>query len=97
MALEKQLQIHATCYMLHATCYMLHATCYMLHAKNLPRRSDIVFKSRKSVIFIHGCFWHGHDCKYATIPVSRQGFWIQEFQKNVERDRKKYATLDEMG
>lgn len=70
---------------------------YRLHAQNLPGRPDIVFKSRKSIIFIHGCFWHRHDCKYATIPASRQDFWIKKFQKNVERDRKNMQSLDELG
>jgi DNA mismatch endonuclease (patch repair protein) len=54
--------------------------------KNLPGKPDIVFRSRRVVIFVHGCFWHRHSCKFAYNPKTRQDFWQQKFRRNVERD-----------
>ena len=48
---------------------------YRLHKRDLPSKPDMVFKSRRKVIFIHGCFWHGHDCGMGRIPKSRVDFW----------------------
>lgn len=63
---------------------------YALHARNLPGRPDIVFPARRSAIFVHGCFWHRHDCGQAYLPKSRRDFWEKKFAGNVERDQ---ATL----
>jgi DNA mismatch endonuclease (patch repair protein) len=68
---------------------------YRLHAKGLPGRPDIVFPARRTVIFVHGCFWHRHDCGHGCVPKSRREFWQKKFARNVERDRenqKKLAT-----
>lgn len=79
---------------------LLHALGYRfrLHAKDLPGRPDIVFRSKKKVIFVHGCFWHRHHgCKKATTPKTRVEFWTEKFERNVARDRLKEAALRERG
>ena len=71
---------------------------YRLHNKNLPGKPDIVFKRLKKVIFINGCFWHHHkNCKYAGIPKSKKKFWIDKFDKNMERDKKNQKELKKLG
>lgn len=70
---------------------------YRLHAKDLPGRPDIVFRSRKSVIFVHGCFWHRHEgCRLAYTPKTRKDFWKQKFARNVERDIEVTSALQSM-
>jgi DNA mismatch endonuclease (patch repair protein) len=79
---------------------ILHALGYRyrLHDAKLPGKPDIVFKSRKKVVFVHGCFWHRHPkCKYATIPKTKTDFWNEKFQKNVRRDRLTRSKLLDMG
>lgn len=71
---------------------------YRLHASNLPGKPDLVFASRKKIIFIHGCFWHRHEgCKLATTPASNQEYWLPKFQRNVERDRESLEVLNKLG
>ena len=68
---------------------VLHSMGYRfrLHSKDLPGSPDIVLPKYKTVIFVHGCFWHRHkDCKYATTPKTRQDFWNKKFTTNIERD-----------
>ena len=68
---------------------VLHSMGYRfrLHSKDLPGSPDIVLPKYKTVIFVHGCFWHRHkDCKYATTPKTRQEFWNKKFTTNIERD-----------
>jgi DNA mismatch endonuclease (patch repair protein) len=60
---------------------------YRLHGKKLPGRPDLVFAGRRSVIFLHGCFWHGHDCGTYKRPRPDQTFWIDKLASNVRRDR----------
>ena len=61
---------------------------YRLHRKDLPGVPDLVFPSRRAVIFVHGCFWHQHDCsRGARIPKTRRGYWVPKLRKNQERDR----------
>lgn len=60
---------------------------YRLHRKDLPGRPDMVFPSRKKIIFVHGCFWHGHECKVGHIPKSRLDYWVQKITGNYERDK----------
>lgn len=79
---------------------LLHALGhrFRLHAKDLPGRPDIVFRSKKKAIFVHGCFWHRHPgCKKATTPKTRVEFWTEKFERNVARDRRKEVALREMG
>lgn len=71
---------------------------YRLHARELPGKPDIVFRSRKKVIFVHGCFWHRHrECKLARIPKSRLDFWVPKLEGNRERDIKNQEVLERMG
>lgn len=70
---------------------------YRLHKKGLPGAPDLVFPSRKKVIFIHGCFWHKHNCKAFSWPKSNPEFWQTKILKNVERDNKTKQELRAMG
>jgi DNA mismatch endonuclease (patch repair protein) len=60
---------------------------YRLHVSNLPGRPDIVLPKYKTVIFVHGCFWHKHDCKYFKWPKTRVDFWKEKINNNVDRDQ----------
>lgn len=70
---------------------------YRLHAKKLPGRPDIIFPGRRAAIFVHGCFWHRHNCIYAYTPKSRSEFWLRKFARNVERDAENQRQLDSAG
>ena len=71
---------------------------YRLNDKKLPGKPDIVFKSKKKVIFVHGCFWHRHkNCKYCTTPKTNISFWQNKFLKNIERDKLAYHNLKKIG
>lgn len=79
---------------------MLHRMGYRfrLHRRDLPGRPDIVLPRLRSVIFVHGCFWHRHKgCRYATTPKTRAEFWQKKFEENVERDRRNVAALRKEG
>lgn len=70
---------------------------FRLHRSDLPGRPDLVFPRYKAVLFVHGCFWHGHGCHLFRWPATRQEFWREKIEKNIARDRKQYAALEEMG
>lgn len=70
---------------------------FRLHVRNLPGRPDLVFPRRKKIIFVHGCFWHRHDCKWATTPKTRQEFWQQKFLTNQLRDQRNITALEADG
>jgi DNA mismatch endonuclease, patch repair protein len=71
---------------------------YRLHVRTLPGRPDLVFPSRRRVIFVHGCFWHRHPkCRYASLPKTRRRYWKAKFDANVERDRRVGQELKRMG
>jgi DNA mismatch endonuclease (patch repair protein) len=70
---------------------------YRLHRKDLPGKPDIVFPGRKKVIFVHGCFWHKHNCQYFKWPKSNTEFWKQKIEGNVQRDIDNCKSLDEKG
>src|ERR1700687_6114979 len=71
---------------------------FRLHAKNLPGKPDLVFPKLKSVIFVHGCFWHRHvNCRKASTPKTRIVFWKSKFKRNVERDALTKRALKKMG
>ena len=71
---------------------------FRLHVRELPGRPDLVFPRHKTVIFVHGCFWHAHQgCKYAKTPSTRTEFWTAKLQGNIERDRRATDKLAEMG
>ena len=79
---------------------LLHRQGYRfrLYARDLPGRPDIVFRSRRKAIFIHGCFWHHHEgCKQATVPKTRTAFWTKKFEANRKRDAASVSALEEMG
>lgn len=71
---------------------------YRLHGRDLPGRPDLVFPSRRKVIFVHGCFWHRHPgCKLARMPKSRLDFWKNKLESNRERDLRNQAALLDKG
>ncbi len=70
---------------------------FRLHRKDLPGRPDIVFPSRRAVILIHGCFWHGHGCALTKVPQTNSEFWKSKIQRNIERDRQSTSKLQETG
>lgn len=71
---------------------------YRKNVSSLPGKPDIVFPKYKTVVFIHGCFWHRHKgCKRATTPKSRQEYWLPKLERNVENDRKHYSDLKKAG
>ena len=70
---------------------------FRLHRKDLPGTPDIVFPSRKSVIFVHGCFWHGHECSRGNLPSSNVDFWEAKIQRNRERDTRSEKQLRKEG
>lgn len=70
---------------------------YRLHPKSLPGRPDLVFPSRRAAIFVHGCFWHGHDCRAGRQPSSRTEYWLPKIAENQRRDARKRAELEALG
>ncbi len=66
---------------------------YRLHRRDLPGRPDMVFAGRRAVIFVNGCFWHGHDCHLFRWPGSRVEFWREKISANIRRDRATRAAL----
>jgi len=69
---------------------------YRLYVKELPGKPDLVFRTRKKIIFIHGCFWHRHiNCPLARLPKSREDFWVPKLEANRQRDLKIERTLQE--
>lgn len=79
---------------------LLHRMGYRfrLHRKDLPGKPDIVLPKYRTVVFVHGCFWHRHKgCKYAYTPKSRIDFWQEKFHENIERDKKRQIELKRLG
>ncbi|MCY4557696.1 MAG: very short patch repair endonuclease [Chloroflexi bacterium] len=70
---------------------------YRLHRKDLPGKPDIVFVSRRKAIFVHGCFWHAHDCPKGRLPKSRLDYWQPKLDRNKQRDRTKVEQLRSLG
>lgn len=70
---------------------------YRIHDKRLPGRPDLVFPGRKAVIFVEGCFWHGHDCHLFKWPSSRQEFWKDKIGGNKQRDVRVRGELQALG
>jgi DNA mismatch endonuclease, patch repair protein len=71
---------------------------FRLHRRDLPGTPDLVFTSRRKVIFVHGCFWHRHACQLAgRVPSVRADYWGPKLDRNVERDRATQAVLKEGG
>lgn len=79
---------------------MIHAMGYRfrLHDRQLPGTPDLVFSSRRCVIFVHGCFWHRHvGCERSTIPRSQRAFWVAKFRRNRCRDQRALRALNLAG
>lgn len=78
---------------------MLHARGwrYRLHQKGLPGTPDIVFPKRRAVLFVNGCFWHGHSCKLGRLPKTRPEFWSAKIEANRARDARKISQLNSAG
>lgn len=71
---------------------------FRLHRKNLPGKPDIVLPKYKTVIFVHGCFWHRHKgCKFAYIPKSRISFWNRKFDRTLQLDKINLNKLKRLG
>ena len=71
---------------------------FRIHRKDLPGSPDIVLPKYRTVIFVHGCYWHRHEgCKYATTPKSNVEFWLNKFNENTQRDSRNQKALKELG
>jgi DNA mismatch endonuclease (patch repair protein) len=70
---------------------------YRLHKKTLPGSPDIAFPKKKKVVFVHGCFWHGHNCKYGRLPKSKTAYWNVKIEVNKERDHRNILKLKDLG
>lgn len=70
---------------------------YVLRSERLPGRPDLVFPRRRKVIFVHGCFWHQHDCGRYRMPRSNTSFWESKLRANAARDSRNLNHLREMG
>ena len=71
---------------------------YRINDRKLPGKPDLVFKKYNTVIFVHGCFWHGHqDCRYFVVPKTRTEFWTEKINGNKERDQRNNALLKQAG
>lgn len=71
---------------------------YRLHRKDLPGKPDLVFPKLHKVVFVHGCFWHGHTCaRGARVPIQNRDYWTKKITRNKERDRKARRALASLG
>lgn len=70
---------------------------YVLHDARLPGKPDLVFPARGKVIFVHGCFWHGHDCGRGFRPARNAGFWAAKIEANEARDKQQLRALRQLG
>jgi DNA mismatch endonuclease (patch repair protein) len=79
--------------------HALHAAGfrYRLHRRDLPGRPDIVLPGLNTVVFVHGCFWHGHECPRGRRPSSNSAFWTDKLDRNLSRDRDAAAALVKSG
>jgi len=70
---------------------------YRLHDRRLPGTPDLIFRKAHAVIFVHGCFWHGHDCPLGVRPASNTSFWEEKISRNQRRDADVMADLTDTG
>ncbi|MBX3483092.1 MAG: DNA mismatch endonuclease Vsr [Phenylobacterium sp.] len=70
---------------------------YRLHGAKLPGKPDLVFPARRAVIFVHGCFWHGHHCPLFRLPATRTAFWSEKIESNRTRDAVAVGSLRSAG
>lgn len=71
---------------------------YRLHRKDLPGKPDLAFVGKRKVVFVHGCFWHGHDCaRGARVPVHNRKYWVEKIERNRTRDAAHATALRKDG
>ncbi|MEE7475884.1 very short patch repair endonuclease [Methylobacterium hispanicum] len=70
---------------------------FRLHRKDLPGRPDLVFPGRHKVVFVHGCYWHGHGCPKGRLPKSKPEFWVPKIEGNKARDERAEQALVDLG
>jgi len=70
---------------------------YGLHSKELPGHPDLVLRRLRTVIFVHGCFWHRHSCEAASLPATNREYWAGKQQRNSDRDRRNLRVLRSAG
>lgn len=70
---------------------------YRLHVQALPGKPDLVLSRHRAVIFVHGCFWHGHHCRYFKWPKTRSEFWQEKISRNQQRDQLQWSQLQREG
>jgi DNA mismatch endonuclease (patch repair protein) len=70
---------------------------FRLHRKDLPGTPDLVFPRHKKIVLVHGCYWHGHECKIGRLPKSNVAFWTAKIVKNRARDERNLAELAQLG
>lgn len=71
---------------------------YRLSRKDIPGKPDLAWIGRKKAVFVHGCFWHGHDCpRGARVPKTNQDYWLSKIARNRDRDRANLERLDALG
>jgi DNA mismatch endonuclease (patch repair protein) len=70
---------------------------FRIHVNDLPGKPDLVLKKYNATIFIHGCFWHKHNCKFFKLPKSRTDFWLEKLNKNLENDNLNMKKLSDLG
>lgn len=78
---------------------LLHRLGYRfrLHRRDLPGTPDICLPGKRAVILVHGCFWHGHDCRRGALPTSNRPFWEEKIGKNISRDQRAQKALEADG
>lgn len=70
---------------------------YRKHVSNLPGNPDLVLPKYNTVVFVHGCYWHGHDCPRGKLPATNTDFWREKITRNKQRDLQNYEELDKTG
>lgn len=70
---------------------------FRLHRRDLPGNPDIVLPRHRAVVFVHGCFWHGHNCRRGARPATRIEFWNAKLDRNLERDKENVKLLKALG
>ncbi len=71
---------------------------FRIHDTKLPGKPDIVMAKYRTVVFVHGCFWHRHHgCRHTSTPKSNQSFWLEKFRRTLDRDQQNFKALNNMG